>query len=143
MKIEKITDRFLILKDWEITKDRIKHFDDIVMRIRVHGIPISTAFLTIGWALISANPELKWVRYVFLFASLYLLPIAFLDFFHYSLLLKAVKHAQYIENNYFEGKLQITTKLTSPILTILHTVFAILVYAIVIIAGIASFMIKT
>ena len=83
------------------------------------------------------------MRYVFLFASLYLLPIAFLDFFHFNLLLKAVKHAQYIENNYFDGKLQITTKLTSPILTILHTVFVILVYVIVIIAGIASFMIKT
>jgi len=134
-------EEYLILKDWEVTKDRIKHFDNVVMTVRVHGIPISTAFLTIGWVLISNNPDLKWVRYVFLFASLYLIPIAFLDFLHYDLMLKSVKHAKKIEKTTpFNNTLKITTKLTSPVLTTFHTVSALLVYGIVIIAGFISFI---
>jgi len=135
-------EEYLILKDWEVTKDRIKHFDNVVMTIRVHGIPISTAFLTIGWVLISNNPDLKWIRYVFLFASLYLIPIAFLDFLHYDLMLKSVKHAKKIEKMaIFNNTLKITTKLTSPILTTFHTVSALLVYGIVIVAGFISFIV--
>ncbi len=133
-------EEYLLLKDWEMTKDRIKHFDNIIMTVRVHGIPISTAFLTAGWILISDNPNLDWVRYIFLFASLYLIPIAFLDFMHYDLMLKAIKHSKSIESH-FSKKIQITHKLTSRLLTHFHTCCALVVYGIVILAGFVSFII--
>jgi hypothetical protein len=44
----------LVLKDWEMTKDRIKHFDDATIRLRLQGIPIGTAIQAIG---LSASAE--------------------------------------------------------------------------------------
>src|SRR6266567_1441091 len=43
------TDSELYLKDWEMTKDRIKHFDDVVIRIRTQGVPLATAILAAGF----------------------------------------------------------------------------------------------
>jgi len=142
----------LILKDWEMTKDRIKHFDDVVMRIRIGGIPIATAIQAAGFI---AYPhihdliiilqlgqhqfQLPALSLIFLASALYLFPIALLDGLHYKLLLIAVNHAKEIESlDNYKGKLQITTKLTSPWLTRIHTFAAYSVY--VFIAGLGLFL---
>lgn len=68
--------------------------------------------------------------------SIYLLPIFLLDLLHYKLLLIAVDHGRKIEAmSKYQGKLQITTKLTSRKLTILHLICRIAVYSGIIVFG--------
>jgi len=131
----------LILKDWEMTKDRIKHFDDVVTRLRLQGIPIGTAIQAIGLASFQYVQSIKiWgvsaASLIIALGSIYLIPIFFLDLLHYNLMLISVRHGKDIEAlPKYKGKLQITTKLTSRKLTILHTSCAVIVYCGVIILG--------
>jgi len=140
-----LNDEELFLKDWEVTKDRIKHFDDEVIRLRIQGLPIATAIQAAGWISFpyTKNISVPFLgcttpSFILLFGSVYLIPILALDLFHLKLLLIAVNHARFIETERFGGKLQITTKLTSRKLTLLHTLAAILVYGFVIVFGLVS-----
>jgi uncharacterized membrane-anchored protein YitT (DUF2179 family) len=136
-----MSDPDLILKDWEMTKDRIKHFDDVVTRLRLQGIPIGTAIQAIGFASFQYVKTvniggISATSLIVAMGSIYLIPIFFLDLFHYNLMLISVRHAKEIEAlPKYKDKLQITTKLTSRKLTILHTVCAIIVYCGVIAMG--------
>ena len=38
----------LVFEDWLMAKDRIRHFDETVVRIRIEGAPIATAIYGIG-----------------------------------------------------------------------------------------------
>jgi len=132
----------LILKDWEMTKDRIKHFDDVVIRLRLQGIPIGTAIQAIGLASFQYTQNIRiWnilsaASLIVALGSIYLIPIFALDMLHYTLLLISVEHARQIEAMpKYKGKLQITTRLTKPLLTKLHWFCAIAVYIGIIIAG--------
>lgn len=135
----------LLLEDWKMTKDRIKHFDDVVIRIRLQGIPIATAIFAVGFASFQYTREIRLSigcstinapALIILLGSLYLIPIFALDLFHFRLLLISVEHARTIEQeSKFKGRLQITTNLTSPKLTKLHTAVAVLLYLGVIIFG--------
>lgn len=106
----------LYLRDWEVTKERIKHFDDVIIRLRLQGIPIALALMSLG-AII--YPSIKAVpipifhssagSLLFFAAGVYLIPIFALDIVHYILLLESVQHAIDIENrDEFRGKIQIT-----------------------------------
>jgi len=138
----------LILKDWEMTKDRIKHFDDVTVRLRLQGIPIGTTIQAIGLASFQYTQNIRiWgvtaTSLIIALGSIYLIPIFLLDILHYKLLLISVEHAKQIEAMpKYKDKLQITTRLTSPRLTILHWICAIVVYSGVIILGfiLASFV---
>lgn len=131
-------DEDLILEDWKVTKDRIKHFDEVVIRLRLGGIPIASAIIGAGLASFQYTSQIVFnigrftinaTSIVILLGAFYLLPIFALDMFHFHLLLISVKHARQIEQQKkYKGKLQITTKLTSPILTKMHTAIAILIY---------------
>ena len=131
----------LVLEDWKMTKDRIKHFDDVVIRLRLQGIPIGTAIQAVGLASVQYTQNIKIggisaASLIVALGSVYLLPIFFLDLLHYNLLLISVKHGKYIEElPAYKGKLNITKKLTSHKLTLLHTVSAIFVYSGVIALG--------
>lgn len=137
-----MTDQDLILRDWEITKDRIKHFNDVIIRLRMRGIPIAAAIQAAGLASIEYTKDLRFfgwslISLILIFGSLYLLPIIGLDLFHFRLLLLAVSHAKSIEQlPEYKNKLQITTKLTSPILTGVHVILAVILYGVVFIFGI-------
>jgi hypothetical protein len=136
-----MNDDDLILEDWKMTKDRIKHFDDIVIRLRLGGVPIASAIIGAGLASFQYTSTLLFhiwsytinaTSIVILLGALYILPICILDVFHYHLLVIAVDHARQIEQqDKFRGKLQITTKLTSPILTKIHLSVAIIIYTFV------------
>lgn len=132
----------LYLKDWEMTKDRIKHFDNVIMRIRIQAIPISTAFLTVGWGL--NETKATWTPLIFLFACVYIIPVAMFDWLHYKLLRISVEHARDIENMApFKGKMQITRKLTKKTLTRVHNIAIAIVYILVFVAGFLSYLIST
>lgn len=138
-------DEDLILEDWKMTKDRIKHFDDIVIRLRLEGVPITMAIIGAGLASFQytskvifqiSNYSLNATSIVILLGALYILPVCILDLFHYHLLVIAVDHAKSIEQQErFRGKLQITTKLTSPTLTIIHVVVAMVIYVTLFVAA--------
>lgn len=130
-----------------MSKDRIKHFDDVIMRTRITGLPIATglqaaAFLTsdtIG----KIHPpmlsplEIPIFSLIMIASVLYLIPVFLFDILHFTLLLKAVKHAKSIENQeVFRGKLEITTKLTSHRLTMIHKFAGYGIYLIIIGSGI-------
>ncbi|MCP8321727.1 MAG: hypothetical protein H3Z52_12435 [archaeon] len=138
-----MSDDELLLQDWLMTKDRIKHFDDIVVRIRIQGIPIATAILAAGLISYQYTKEVIFFgisapALVVLAGTLYIIPILALDLFHFKLLMIAVEHGKYIENlPQFKGKLQITTKLTGRWLTIFHIVFAIAIYVVILVAGLS------
>jgi len=131
------TDEYFLLEDWKMTKDRIKHFDDVVIRIRVQAIPISSVFFIAGWGLFREG--FGWASWLFILAAIYILPIAVLDYFHYNLLVKAVRHAIDLEQNKFHNKLQITQKLTSRWLTFLHSFAALGIYSAIFIAALYCF----
>lgn len=121
-----------------MTKDRISHFDDIVVKIRIEGAPIATAIYGIaalvvqyaeGLALSIGGILVPVASVIFYFGALYIAAIALLDFVHFRLLLISTSHARLIESREpYRGKLQITTKLTSKKLTITHFLAMLLVY---------------
>jgi hypothetical protein len=139
-----MNDEDLILKDWEMTKDRIKHFDDVIIRLRIQGIPIAAAIQAAGFASINYTKNVFFLgcsltSLILIFGSLYLLPILGLDLFHFRLLMISVNHAISIEQlPQFKNKLQITSKLTSPKLTKLHTILAAVLYSSLISFGIIA-----
>jgi hypothetical protein len=138
-------DEDLILEDWKMTKDRIKHFDDIVIRLRLEGVPITSAIIGAGLASFQYtskvvfrinNYAINATSIVILLGALYILPVCVLDLFHYHLLVIAVNHARSIEQQEkFQGRLQITTKLTSPTLTMIHRLVAMVIYITLFIAA--------
>ena len=130
-----------VFEDWKMTKDRIKHFDNVVIRLRLGGIPIASAIIGAGLASFQYTSKIIFqllnftvnaTSIVILLGALYLIPVFALDIFHYHLLRISVEHAKQIEQQKkYKGKLQITTKLTSPVLTKFHTGATILIYGIV------------
>lgn len=145
------TDDELILKDWEMTKDRIKHFDDAVIKLRTEGIPIAVAIQGGAWAALNYTKDLRipilcWnptvVSIVFLLGFFYLLGIGMLDALHFHLLRIAVRHGRGIERlPQFKDKLLITTKLTGKGLTLVHFIGALITYVVVELMFLASFFI--
>lgn len=130
-----------------MTKDRIKHFDDVVIRLRLGGIPIASAIIGAGLASFQYTSKIVFTicdltinatSIVMLLGAFYLLPIFALDVFHFQLLKISVEHARQIERlEKYKDKLQITTKLTSPTLTKVHTLIAIIIYLSVFITALA------
>jgi len=131
-------DEDLILEDWKMTKDRIKHFDDVVIRLRLGGVPIASAIISAGLASFQYTSRVLFnffgysisgTSIIILLGAAYILPICVLDVFHFKLLTIAVGHARNIEQqDRFKGRLQVTTKLTSPILTKIHLIVALTIY---------------
>jgi hypothetical protein len=128
-----------------MTKDRIKHFDDVVMRTRTQGLPLATiiqaaAFVTnqqIGsYSVFTINGFVIHLFPLIMLAGLsYVISVLILDITHFKLLLKAVDHALTIEKTHFEGKLGITKALTTKSATWSHYIGAYLFYAVIIIFG--------
>ncbi|HDQ07937.1 MAG TPA: hypothetical protein ENN44_04070 [Methanoculleus sp.] len=135
----------LFIEDWKVTKDRIKHFDDIILKIRLEGIPIAVALFSLGYYLI---PTLQTYEFPifgnaapipFLSASLYICGLMGMDVVHFILLLDSVKHSIWIEDlPQFRGKLQITTKLTDDKITFFHILYTAMFY--VSILAVSSYM---
>src|SRR6266705_2721168 len=131
-------DTELYLKDWEMTKDRIKHFDDMVIRIRTQGVPVATAIIAAAFIAsstlesVKVNLSLIKVSYLSLVigsSALLVTAIGLLDLLHYNLLLLAVRHAWNLEElPEFVGRLRITHQLTSPLLTFAHSAAAAVIY---------------
>ncbi|WAI01233.1 hypothetical protein [Methanogenium organophilum] len=127
---------YLYIEDWKVTKDRIRHFDDIILKIRLEGIPIALALFSIGYYLIpilqiNEVPVFGNAACIPFFAvSFYIIGLMGMDFVHFVLLLGSVDHSKWIENlPQFKGKLQITTKLTNIKLTWFHLIYAMIFYA--------------
>jgi hypothetical protein len=135
----------LRFEDWKMTKNRIKHFDDIVMKTRVQGIPIATAIQAAAFVSAASvgkiettifNYQISVFSIIILSSLTYLVPVLLLDIFHFKLLLKAVKHASKIEEEEpFKGKLEITHKLTSRGLSVLHSLGGYGTYFVIFLAG--------
>ncbi len=130
------------LEDWKMTKDRIKHFDDMVMKTRVQGLPIATAIQAIAFATLTSVGKIQTnvlglpvFSLIIIAGLIYLIPVLLLDILHLALLTKAVKHAKLIEDNYFKDKLTITNVLSDKKLTVLHVVGGLGIYAVVFGAG--------
>ena len=136
----------ILVEDWKMTKETIRHFGDVVMRIRLEGLPIATTIQAAAFATIStiSNPKITifntevTIFSMIMFASLlYLVPIFLLDIFYFHMLRKAVNHAREIEKmERFKDKLMLTTRLTSPKLTKAHRIIGHAIYLIVIVGGI-------
>jgi hypothetical protein len=132
----------LLLEEWKVTKDRISHFDEIVIRLRLEGISLALLIIGIGFMIVQYAPtvhvteiDFSAAGLVFIFASAYLIPIFFFDMFHYHLLIKSVEHSIWIENQIFPGRKSITQKLTSKFLTTIHSILFIGLYLIIISMG--------
>ncbi|MGD1003936.1 MAG: hypothetical protein ABR887_00760 [Methanoregulaceae archaeon] len=126
----------VILEDWKMTKDRISNFDNAVITIRIYGIPIVLVIIGIG---LTSMEKLKTITIPiincngaalpFLFAAIYTIPLCLLDILHYKLLIKAVNHANKIEESKpFKDLLGISKTLTSTNMTHLHTISLIALY---------------
>lgn len=136
----------LQLEDWKMTKDRIKHFDDVIMRTRVGGLPIATGLQTVAFltsdTIGKIHPDLipfnlSIFSLIMISSVFYIIPVFLFDILHFQLLVKAVRHAREIEaSDHFKGKLQITTKLTSHKLTTLHRYAGYAIYIAIMVTGI-------
>ena len=135
----------IILEDWKMAKDRIDNFDKAILSIRLTGIPIVLVIIGIGVAIIDKTKEItipilncNGAVIPFVVAFLYTFSLLLLDGVHYSLLLKAVAHAQEIEQlSQFKDLLGITNKLTSKKLTFWHTVSLALIYGTILLLSLA------
>lgn len=126
-----------------MTKEQIRHFDDMIIRLRVEGISISLVIIGIGFTIVQLAPNvvipiINWsaASAMFIFASLYLFPIFLFDMVHFKLLLTSVDYAISLENQYFAGKIALTNTLTSKYLTWLHTGAFYFLYLVIIVIGI-------
>ncbi len=140
----------LVFQDWLMTKDRIRHFDEIVVKIRIEGAPIATAIYGIGvlafpyaQQVLLTVPLVGWKlsapSLLFYFGAVYIIAMALMDFLHLKLLGIAVEHARLIEKQEpYKGKLEITTKLTNRPLTALHYGSMFLMYALLAAVGILA-----
>jgi len=133
-----------VLEDWKMTKDKISHFDDILFRTRLEGLPISTglqaaAFAVDGFVgsmhLAIFGHNIPIFSLIMLASVFYLIPIMMLDKLYFKFLCTAVDHAESIEENNFENKIQITTKLTSLKNTKRHYKTMFLMYFVVMATG--------
>ena len=132
----------LLLEEWKLTKDRISHFDEIVIRLRLEGISLALLIIGIGFMIVQYAPtvhvteiDFSAAGLVFIFASAYLIPIFFFDMLHYHLLIQSVEHSISIEKMIFSDRKSITQKLTSKFLTTIHSVLFIALYLIIISMG--------
>jgi len=134
----------IIIEDWKMTKDKISHFDDILFRTRLEGLPISTglqaaAFAVDGFVgsmhLAIFGHNIPIFSLIMLASVFYLIPIMMLDKLYFKFLCTAVDHAKSIEKNNFENKIQITTKLTSLKNTKRHYKTMFLMYFVVMATG--------
>ncbi|MDD1702869.1 MAG: hypothetical protein LUQ31_07835 [Methanoregula sp.] len=125
------------LEDWKMAKERINQFDQTVVRIRMTGIPIILVIIGVGLTLADRLSGVTipvfsctGAAVPFLFAGLYILPVAMLDYVHYRMLQLAVEHAKSIENSdSFQGLLGLTNRLTTKQLNTGHFSAAMLFYA--------------
>ena len=124
-------------EDWKMTNDKIEHFSDIVIRLRLEGISIAGVIIGAGLASFQYTSEIVFnidkitinaTSIVILLGAFYLLPILFLDMYYYKLLVDSVEHAKTIEEEKYKGKLQIISKLETPGRTTLHRVIALIIY---------------
>lgn len=124
------------LEDWKMAKERINQFDQTVVRIRMTGIPIILVIIGVGLTIADTIsgytvPVLncRGAALPFLFAAIYIVPVAVMDIVHYHMLLLAVEHAKSIEDSEsFCGLLGLTKRLTTKRLNIFHFVAAMMIY---------------
>jgi hypothetical protein len=116
----------LLLEDWKMAKSRIEFFDDMVMRTRVQGLPVTTAIQAAGLIANNVNNTVVNTQFSALIvegALIYLTAILCLDILHFILLMKARKRAEEIElQDSFKNILKITQVLSSRSLTLLHAI---------------------
>lgn len=133
-----------VFEDWKMTKDRIGHFDDVLFRTRLEGLPISTglqaaAFAVDGFVgsmhLAIFGHNIPIFSLIMLASVFYLIPIMMLDRLYFTFLVTAVKHAKSIEEKNFNEKIKITTKLTSLAHTKRHYTVMFLMYFVVMATG--------
>lgn len=121
---KEIDDKALYLEDYRMTQDRIKHFENILTRIRVGAFPVTAVFIGLAFGFLTFTDakdisinihgyNISIASLIFLISGIYFLSMALLDKFYYKLLQRVIEHAKYLEQNIFDNKLQITTKLTS------------------------------
>jgi hypothetical protein len=129
----------IILEDWKMAKDRIDSFDKSVLQIRIQGIPIVLVFIAIGFAVINITKQFQ-IPFIncngaalpFIFAALFIPPLAVLDYVHYKMLLKAVSYAKKIEESgSFKGLLGITNAISDRKMGNIHTICAISMYILI------------
>ena len=140
-----------VFEDWKMAKDRIKHFDDVVVRIRLQGLGIAATIMSIGAASLQFTGAVRFPlgpftlagsALIVLLGALYLIPVAALDWLHYQLLIRSVGRALEIERlPDYRGKLCITTELTSFKLTRLHNVVLVAVYSGLAVFGVILFLV--
>ena len=139
-----MNDTDYVLEDWKMTKDRIGHFDDVLFRTRLEGLPISTglqaaAFAVDGFVgsmhLAIFGYDVPIFSLIMLASIFYLIPIMMLDRIYFKFLVTAAEHAKSIEAKFFENKIQITTKLTSLENTKRHYNAVFLMYFVVMATG--------
>ena len=118
----------LTIINWQMFKDRIKFFDDIISRLRLEGIPICIAIYTFGYL---SN---FWL--VYLLGVLYVSGILCLDILHMRLLMISVNKAKNIESKFENSILSVTTDLESGKRTFIHYFGAGILYGSLIIAGV-------
>jgi hypothetical protein len=127
-----------------MAKDRISHFNERITELRISGLPIATAIQ--GAGLVVAE-QLGWhsqaASFLFLFGALFLMPLFTLDQFYFTLLLRSVERAMEIEKKEpFKGNLLITHRLTSTWLSYIHRVTAIMLYVLLMGAGVYLFILS-
>lgn len=140
----------LKLEDWKMSNDRVKYLDDTVMTTRVQGIPIATSILAAAYASIGAKIgdisigqsmisifglDFSVFQLIIAAGLGYLIPVLLLDILHYRLLLVAVGYTRKLEES-FNNQLHITSELTAPHLTHIHTIGGYSVYGLIFIFGI-------
>jgi hypothetical protein len=139
----------LRLEDWKVANDRVKYLDDTVMRTRVQGIPIATSILAAAYATIGAKIgdisigqsmisifgfDFSVFQLIIAAGLGYLIPVLLLDILHYRLLLLAKDYTIKLEES-FDNKLHITSELSAPHLTHLHTIGGYSVYGLIFLFG--------
>lgn len=118
----------LTIINWQMFKDRIKFFDDIISRLRLEGTPICIAIYTFGYL---SN---FWL--VYLLGILYVSGILCLDILHMRFLMISVNKAKNIESKFENSILSVTTDLESGKRTFIHYFGAGILYGSLIIAGV-------
>lgn len=124
----------LIIINWKTFKDRIKFFDEIIARLRIEGAPIAIGIFTLGYL------TSFWV--IYLLGIFYLIGILCLDILHFELLIISVKNAKIIENKFEGDFLTVTKELTTTKRTIFHAIGFLILYGVLIIAGIGLIIIN-
>ena len=124
----------LTIVNWQMFKDRIKFFDDIISRLRLEGTPICIAIYTFGYL---SN---FWL--VYLLGIFYVFGILCLDLLHMRLLMTSVDKAKQIESKFENSELSVTTDLESVKRTFIHYFGAGILYGSLIVAGVVLIIIQ-